>query len=179
MNKFKVGDRVRLVNVNGLISYSFADAGSTGTINKVCPDGVHLIAWDGDAEFFCREERLELVEQEQPKQSNMKTIKQWFEETLPPEYANRAIRNTKPATLEASVRSIGSAISGAFCWEDSPEGHKFWEDVDIAYKPKLPPIPKTKDEELADFVVRASKDPFMPNDMNTEAIGLVKKYNLQ
>ena len=108
----------------------------------------------------------------------MKTIKQWFEETLPPEYAKRAIRNTRPEYLNTKWVDTAAALSAAFRWSESPEGRDFWDKVQAAMIPKFPPIPKTKDEELADFVVRASKDPFMPNDMNTEAIGLVKKYNL-
>jgi len=107
-----------------------------------------------------------------------KTIRQWFEDTLPPEYANRAINNTQVRYLDTSVRDIRQAIASAFVWSTSPEGVDFWDAVDRAYVPNLPPIPKTKEEELADFVVQASKDPFMPNDMNARAIELVKKYNL-
>lgn len=108
-----------------------------------------------------------------------KTIRQWFEDTLPREYAERAIKNTSARMLSDTAQTITSALSGAFKWEKTPEGSDFWDDVYGHFAaPKLPPIPKTKEEELADFVVQASKDPFMPNDMNARAIELVKKYSL-
>jgi hypothetical protein len=59
-----------------------------------------------------------------------KTVKQWLEE-LPEEIRDQAISNTKPTLLEqdAIAESLREAISGAFIWDDSPQGHKYWEEV--------------------------------------------------
>lgn len=66
------------------------------------------------------------------------TRREWFE-TLPPAYAERAIRNTAPARdLDEECRCLATAVGGGFIWADTPEGDRFWGDVQHG---ELPPIP--------------------------------------
>lgn len=66
------------------------------------------------------------------------TRREWFE-TLPPAYAERAIRNTAPARdLDEECRCLATAVGGGFIWVDTPEGDRFWADVQHG---ELPPIP--------------------------------------
>lgn len=65
-----------------------------------------------------------------------KTRMQWFEEAKAngAEWVDAAIRN---ATLEPlgegriyiKKTSLSSALSGAFVWITSPEGHEYWETI--------------------------------------------------
>lgn len=66
------------------------------------------------------------------------TRREWFE-TLPPAYAERAIRNTTPAKdLDDPCSSLASAVGGGFIWVHTPEGDSFWGAVQQG---ELPPIP--------------------------------------
>lgn len=61
----------------------------------------------------------------------MKTIKDWLEE-LPEGIKEKALLNYKasPQNKEKEVvGSLSAAISGAFVWIDTPEGHEFWENL--------------------------------------------------
>lgn len=58
----------------------------------------------------------------------MKTIRAWLEE-LPEEYREKALNNYKESKFPEPVPSMSKAIWGAFVWNDTPEGHIFWEDL--------------------------------------------------
>ena len=58
-----------------------------------------------------------------------KTVKEWFE-LLPIEIREKAISNTKPHLLESTDFKLSMAICGAFNWNESPEGHDFWEKIE-------------------------------------------------
>lgn len=58
-----------------------------------------------------------------------KTIREWFE-LLPTDIRNKAISNTKPHLLETTDFKLYTAICGVFNWNESPEGHDFWEEIE-------------------------------------------------
>jgi len=64
----------------------------------------------------------------------MRTNREWFE-TLKPEIAEKAIKNTieigfsGKEGLEGKSNSLKIALSGSFLWEISPEGYDFWRDI--------------------------------------------------
>lgn len=64
----------------------------------------------------------------------MKTIKEWLEE-LPTEIKEKAFYNVHRLTvfpniiLEFKEGSIKDAISSAFIWECTDEGHEYWESI--------------------------------------------------
>lgn len=70
------------------------------------------------------------------------TIMEWLL-TLPKEYRVLAIRNMSETTKDVRQLDLPSAISSAFVWSGSPEGHEFWESVRNSLKQgiPLPPIP--------------------------------------
>ena len=59
-----------------------------------------------------------------------KSVKEWLEE-LPEEIRDKAISNTKAALLEENAKddSLKGAIAGAFIWGETPEGHKYWQEI--------------------------------------------------
>ncbi len=59
----------------------------------------------------------------------MKTAKTWIKETLSPELAAKAIKNSTAWTLKQEWESFERAIEASFLWEQSPEGHDFWSHV--------------------------------------------------
>jgi len=71
------------------------------------------------------------------------TRQQWFE-TLPPAYAERAIRNTAQDWLSNPCPNLYYAACGGFFWGNSPEGHDFWSAV---VNGSLPPIPVAETPE--------------------------------
>lgn len=80
--------------------------------------------------------------------SDIKTIREWFETKLPDGYRERAIANTRENDLRLERYSFSSALSRAFCWTDSREGHDFWHQVCEYYAGdvwNLPPLPESKD----------------------------------
>jgi len=52
----------------------------------------------------------------------------WFwQSDWPGDVKQKAIKNTKHgASIHHHLRN---AISTAFCWEESPEGHEFWKEI--------------------------------------------------
>jgi len=64
----------------------------------------------------------------------MKTNREWFE-TLKPEIAEKAIKNTieigfnGKEELEEKSNSLKIALSCSFVWKYSPEGEAFWSDI--------------------------------------------------
>jgi hypothetical protein len=72
----------------------------------------------------------------------MKTIAQWLSE-LPDGYRERAEKNlqdSKPYTGDSVHDCMPDALSDAFVWHETPEGHDFWDAVSIYH---LPPLPET------------------------------------
>lgn len=73
---------------------------------------------------------------------------------LPPGYNGLAIENMKQGQEELGINknelftSLASAIINSFSWEQTPQGHSFWEQIYYCYqypnpKNKLPPLPET------------------------------------
>lgn len=58
----------------------------------------------------------------------MKTIKQWFE-TLDEPYKSQAIACTDADRLHIECESLYSAVSGAFTWGNTEQGHMYWSSV--------------------------------------------------
>ena len=77
-----------------------------------------------------------------------KTIKQWFEETLPKEIAELAIENTIELSgkwrLEFKEPDFKNAVLGAFVWKASKQGHSFWETIFDSNGTIIPELHKTK-----------------------------------
>ena len=68
----------------------------------------------------------------------MKTIKEWLNEIPEPEIREAALRNMDiekerwygdPIELRER-ETLSRAICCAFTWEDTPEGHDFWQDYE-------------------------------------------------
>ena len=49
--------------------------------------------------------------------------------TLPIRQKRKAIKNTPEDMLKMEVSGIDYALYGAFVWDESPEGHKYWNRV--------------------------------------------------
>ena len=58
----------------------------------------------------------------------MKTRKEWLEE-LPNPYKELALRNTPKYRLEEIEESLSESILGAFDWDKSSEGFKYWNNL--------------------------------------------------
>ena len=54
-----------------------------------------------------------------------KTIIEWFN-LLPPVLRKLALENIKKGNGEIIENSLRFALSGAFNWEKTPQGHSFW-----------------------------------------------------
>ncbi|MBM4044167.1 MAG: hypothetical protein FJ279_03565 [Planctomycetes bacterium] len=65
----------------------------------------------------------------------MKTIRQWFEEYPDPEIRDKLLRdlhrNKDIADSHNKFSSFHEALSSAFVWKDTPEGHHFWSDLGL------------------------------------------------
>lgn len=62
-----------------------------------------------------------------------KTIREWLEELEEP-YKSQAIQNAENESeyndyLDEARDSLAGAVLGAFTWEYSPEGDKYWSDL--------------------------------------------------
>lgn len=56
----------------------------------------------------------------------MKKTKEWFE-TLDKKYRDKALKNmTRADDLHST---LAGAISNGFTWDETPEGHDFWNSV--------------------------------------------------
>jgi len=63
-----------------------------------------------------------------------RTLREWFN-MLKKEYRTKAFENTKRQTLlEQGQSSMWDAITGAFFWDEPPEGHDYW--TNIAHNPQ-------------------------------------------
>lgn len=65
-----------------------------------------------------------------------KTIREWFETIKNKDVRQRAFANTNEDRLEHSASKFSYALSFAFTWASTKEGHKYWESV--AYKGRRP-----------------------------------------
>ncbi len=73
----------------------------------------------------------------------MKTRAEWLNE-LPDGYRELAIASAdNDGCMELQCHSASVALSGAFVWSDSTEGHEFWNSVwsNLERKTQLPPLP--------------------------------------
>ncbi len=59
-----------------------------------------------------------------------KTIKKWLDE-LPEPFKSQAIFNAQNHSLNIPIPKeyLSKALCGAFVWNDSPEGHKYWQII--------------------------------------------------
>lgn len=66
-----------------------------------------------------------------------KTVREWFEQTLPKEIAEKTIENTvnlNPKTLDDKETSFRRALAISFFWINSPEGHVYWSEIQDKYE---------------------------------------------
>lgn len=63
----------------------------------------------------------------------MKTIKTWLNKLDEP-YKTEAIINTQNVLLSIKSESLSAALSGAFSWEKSKQGHEYWEELNEKIK---------------------------------------------
>lgn len=59
----------------------------------------------------------------------MKTIKEYLE-SLPEPARAQALKNLLPSEQDKEAENLSDALLGAFEWAGSPEGHKYWMDVE-------------------------------------------------
>ncbi len=57
-----------------------------------------------------------------------KTIREWYKE-LPPQIRKEALKNTANDTLREKTECLSQSIQSAFLWENTSQGHEFWERV--------------------------------------------------
>jgi hypothetical protein len=58
----------------------------------------------------------------------LKTIKEWLSE-LPEPYRTQALKNTNQRELGETANSLNNALSLAFVWDRTEQGHSYWEDL--------------------------------------------------
>ena len=58
----------------------------------------------------------------------MRTYIDYFHE-LPADVASQAIENTPGYLLAVKEESLKSALLGAFVWQKTPQGHKYWQEI--------------------------------------------------
>lgn len=59
----------------------------------------------------------------------MKKAKSWFK-TLEEPYKTKAINNTPKDMLKLRYNTLAEALLGSFIWNDSEEGHFYWEKLE-------------------------------------------------
>ncbi len=78
----------------------------------------------------------------------MKTIKEWFEETLPKEVAELSIQTTLDLSGEerlfSKAPSFKRALLGAFFWMKSPQEDDFWRTIYESNGTIIPELPKNE-----------------------------------
>jgi len=77
----------------------------------------------------------------------MKKTKEWLE-TLDKKYRDKALKNmTKADDLHST---LAGAVSNGFVWDDTPEGHDFWNGVfrELMWGKKFEVTDKTKSDEI-------------------------------
>ncbi len=58
----------------------------------------------------------------------MKTVREWLE-CLPEPYRGQALANAEKSNmLDGRHESLYDALSSAFYWEGSPQGHDYWSE---------------------------------------------------
>ena len=60
----------------------------------------------------------------------MKTTLQHFKETLTDEELEKAILNADEGRLNYKFETPSDALSWAFYWSCSPQGHEYWSKID-------------------------------------------------
>lgn len=60
--------------------------------------------------------------------SEIKTIKEWLSE-LPEPTRSQALENMNPLLENKREGCLWGALTGAFNWEDSPQGHSYWSAI--------------------------------------------------
>lgn len=68
-----------------------------------------------------------------------KKVREWFEQTLPKEIAEKAIENTitlnsNPKTLYDKEESFRYSLATSFMWSETPEGHEYWSKIYDKYE---------------------------------------------
>lgn len=61
----------------------------------------------------------------------MRTIKDYLNDINDPLIQLRALCNLQFDKEDRIVENMEDAISLAFCWDDTPEGYDYWDDVRI------------------------------------------------
>ena len=79
-----------------------------------------------------------------------KTIKEWFNE-LPDGYRALALKNAidfNENVINIDCKDICEAMSVAFIWDHTIEGHDFWSKVYDHYfpRPSHPPLPNSQNQ---------------------------------
>lgn len=76
-----------------------------------------------------------------------KTVIEWLEE-LPEEYRERAINQSVKRSATATSSSLEKALLEFSIWEETKEGHPFWQNVLMHYLlgRDLPKLPDDKNE---------------------------------
>lgn len=64
------------------------------------------------------------------KKGVIRTKRWWFKKAKAEGYdwADKALKNTKGSSYNNQI-SLSRSLSCAFVWEESPEGHDFWEKI--------------------------------------------------
>ena len=76
-----------------------------------------------------------------------KSIEEWLN-GLPDGYQERALAQLHPVDSKVLVESMASAICCFANWEDTEEGHTFWDAVYEHYAPPPQPLPQLPTTEV-------------------------------
>jgi len=68
-----------------------------------------------------------------PKKMKKKTVYDFLTQ-MPQDIASKALINAKKEVLADESDSICDALSQAFVWDKSPQGHDYWEAIFNAYE---------------------------------------------
>lgn len=106
------------------------------------------------------------------RQDYMKTIREWLND-LPEDIRVRAFRNAKPELIELEKSNLERALSGAFVWSDTIEGHEFWDLVSqCRYAAARLTLPKTIAQQL-----NVTEFPFIIKDKRGNVIYVETEQN--
>tara|TARA_R110002126_G_C10293290_1_gene486247 strand:- start:315 stop:509 length:195 start_codon:yes stop_codon:yes gene_type:complete len=59
----------------------------------------------------------------------MKTVKEHFNEVQDSGLKEKLFKNTQKEALQWTARDLEQSVKGAFLWEDTDEGYKYWNQI--------------------------------------------------
>jgi len=106
-----------------------------------------------------------------------KKVKDWLME-LPQPYRSQALDNTNVPDGDG-CESLADAISCAFVWDRSPEGHEYWCNLRDRVKNGLPPLPTAIQlGNLISDIINQDGDDYTDGEVVDQIVDLLNGYGL-